>query len=823
MDRPSVALLESVYAELFRSPLDKLLNSALDGRLFAGKENEESIAGRSIAWKLFLAPQPPLTASLNPHPVPPLDSLRQERARYVSLLREKMSAPDGSYEEGFQVPGDFTPMPAASRKPNDLSLNNPLSLDSSNPWHAYFSAIESRNTIRQDVERTFPEIPYFRSRTVQTEMTHILFIHAGERENVGYRQGMHELLACIYRAVDYDSVDRCVSGVTIALQELCDRMYVAADAYALFKAIMQRMETWYEWRTALPDSITPISPLQHIPHFSANGEMIPPPVHPQTNTLANGQLDLKPYVAPIVSICASLRDEKLRAVDPHLWEKLREGSVEPQMYGMRWLRLLFTREFALPECMVIWDGLFASAATDPITPSQSMPLDRGFELALWISVAMLIRIRNNLIPGDYTEQLTHLLRYPAPPLLGASQTSNAPALLLCQARLLMTSPTPGTGVLLVMQNRNELGIAVEIPDAPSPLHPRRRASVVATTIPPTVSQGRSSHTSERSRLQDVIANRLMDANETLGLQRGFFNTLSELRKNLPDLSQTLIKTPSWNGSSISLIDERTGGSPPARKDAFVSSDVDERPPWEPKPRSEVEREINELRELLKTLGNAVGWAVDVLLLDEDDTKEINGGRGALQKKKAEAVECMAYVRDILSRGGKGDIDEERLVSEEEYRKRRSKIQEKERVGDVTANADEPSHPPKPVLPPPPTASSGDQQHSLSNPHAMLSTRNSAAPVSSLTRAPIPPLLTSNNPSTSLIPTTAGTKKVAPPWAHTPSNFLGDSPYATGSLPRLPPPSTTAPLRKRSDHTVPQIPPGDIPSASPRADPLGVLR
>jgi TBC1 domain family member 5 len=245
-----------------------------------------------------------------------------------------MRAPDGSYEEGFQIPGDSTPTPAAPRKPDNWNLNNPLSLDSSNPWHAYFSALESQNTIRQDVERTFPEIPYFRTTAVQTEMTHILFLHASERENVGYRQGMHELLACVYRAVDFDSVERSYSSqVNSQLQELCDRTYVAADAYTLFGAIMQRMESWYEWRAPIPEPIPPASPMPHVPHISAKSEMVPP-LKQHVNILANGQLDLRQYVAPIIPTCTSLRDEKLRVVDPHLWEKLHDIGVEPQMYGM---------------------------------------------------------------------------------------------------------------------------------------------------------------------------------------------------------------------------------------------------------------------------------------------------------------------------------------------------------------------------------------------------------------------------------------------------------------------------------------------------------
>ena len=46
----------------------------------------------------------------------------------------------------------------------------------------------------------------------------------------------------------------------------------------------------------------------------------------------------------------------------------------------RWLRLLFTREFSMADAMKLWDGLFAC--------------DASLDLAQWVCVAMLIRIRN---------------------------------------------------------------------------------------------------------------------------------------------------------------------------------------------------------------------------------------------------------------------------------------------------------------------------------------------------------------------------------------------------------------------------------------------
>jgi TBC1 domain family protein 5 len=247
---------------------------------------------------------------------------------------------------------------------------------------------------------------------------------------------------------------------------------------------------------------------------------------------------------------------------------------------------------------------------------------------------------------------------------------------------------------------------------------------------------------------------------------------------------------------------------------------------------------------LKTLGDAVGWAVDVLLLDEEVAQETKEGQKTLRQKKTEAVECMAYVRDVLSRGGKGEVDEERLVSEEEYRGRRQRKEETERADAAPVHTEPP--PPKPVLPPPRIASSEGTSDSMAKPRTMLSTRDSTRPISSLTRTPVAPNQTplTSSPNTLNIPlasrgnpvprsrpkppatTAAEPKKVSPPWQHTRSNFSDNSPFASGSLPRLPPPSTTAPPRKPPDHSLSRSSPpntNDTAHEPPRADPLGVLR
>src|SRR5262245_14160054 len=87
---------------------------------------------------------------------------------------------------------------------------------------------------------SFPEIGYFRDPNVQTELTNILFLYSIVHRDIGYRQGMHELLAPLYFAVDYDSVPDNDNTMIAApeIQEFLSRSWVSADAWALFVAVM---------------------------------------------------------------------------------------------------------------------------------------------------------------------------------------------------------------------------------------------------------------------------------------------------------------------------------------------------------------------------------------------------------------------------------------------------------------------------------------------------------------------------------------------------------------------------------------------------------
>jgi TBC1 domain family protein 5 len=179
---------------------------------------------------------------------------------------------------------------------------------------------------------------------------------------------MHELLAPLYYSVDYDSTEEEAAGVEEdpAIREFCSRTWVAADAWALFEAVMRGASRWYEWQE--PPAASRANPSPFTTHVN----------------IPAGPVDTKPYITPVVEDCNRIQSNLLRTTDPLLWKHMQAAGIEPQIYGIRWLRLLYTREFDMRSAMKLWDGLFAC--------------DPTFGLAPWICVAMLIRIRNERKP-----------------------------------------------------------------------------------------------------------------------------------------------------------------------------------------------------------------------------------------------------------------------------------------------------------------------------------------------------------------------------------------------------------------------------------------
>uniref|UniRef100_A0A671Y068 TBC1 domain family member 5 n=1 Tax=Sparus aurata TaxID=8175 RepID=A0A671Y068_SPAAU len=328
--------------------LARIRQAGINGRL-------RSSRFRSVCWKLYL------------------EALPEDKGQWINKTKELR----GQYEK---IKETHITNPRKAKGQQDLVVNNPLSQDEGSLWNKFFQDKELKGMIKQDVMRTFPEIRYFQDEDVRTKLTDILFCYARENEQLLYKQGMHELLAPIVFVLHCDHQAFQHASETASPSEemkcLLNPVYLEHDAYAMFSLLMETAEPWFssyerEVRKGKEEMLTSI-----------------PFARPQ---------DAGPSVA-IVTKVNRIQDQLVKKHDIELHMHLNRLEIAPQIYGIRWVRLLFGREFPLQDLLVVWDALFADSIT--------------LDLVDYVFVAMLLYIRDALIASNFQTCLGLLMHYP---------------------------------------------------------------------------------------------------------------------------------------------------------------------------------------------------------------------------------------------------------------------------------------------------------------------------------------------------------------------------------------------------------------------------
>lgn len=152
-----------------------------------------------------------------------------------------------------------------------------------------------------------PENIYFRQPATQTMLLDILFVYCKLNPDVGYRQGMHELLAPILWAVERDSVEipgKVYEARTAVIQNMLDSQFIEHDTFTLFARIMQTAKGFYD------PSVDRV--VQRGPKGSKS-------------RIAENE-------SPILVRCRRIFSDLLPRVDPGLSSHLAELDITPQIF-----------------------------------------------------------------------------------------------------------------------------------------------------------------------------------------------------------------------------------------------------------------------------------------------------------------------------------------------------------------------------------------------------------------------------------------------------------------------------------------------------------
>jgi TBC1 domain family protein 5 len=171
---------------------------------------------------------------------------------------------------------------------------------------------EIRAEIYQDVERCMPEEEYFRQPHTQRILLDVLFVFCKINQDIGYRQGMHEVLAPILWVIEQDAIEpldhqNCSGSPDDAkLAEMLDSAYVEHDAFTLLSLIMRSAKSFYEL-----------------------GEP-----EPNRKVLSGNTSSPQQQASPIVERSKRIHEFYLARLDPELATHLTRIEILPQIFLM---------------------------------------------------------------------------------------------------------------------------------------------------------------------------------------------------------------------------------------------------------------------------------------------------------------------------------------------------------------------------------------------------------------------------------------------------------------------------------------------------------
>ena len=439
--------------------------------------------------------------------------------------------------------------------PDDINSNtDPLADDEASPWSTLRNDELSREEIFQDVTRCMQDNFFFREPETQKKLLDILFIYSKLNPDTGYRQGMHELLAPLLWVISQDSLDQSALAAIDKQQDgndlmmdVLDQRFVEHDAFNLFCAVMQTAKSFYEAGDGKDSS-------------------------------------------PIVKMSMRIGDDLLSIFDPELAVHLQVAGVLPQIYAIRWIRLLFGREFEFNEVLRVWDILFAESLRTEIIDLTC--------------VSMLLRVRWTLVEADYSTAITSLSRYSPP------KKDEDPRALVRDAIYLDKNRSLEIGANLIQQQSGRKPKTQKRATDSSAARLRAEETPVRGSRPP---HNRPSHSPSPARfntpqkqLESIfqqVSGGIQQRTESWNVSKAVRGAVGEVRRNMNNL-----QTSHSRNSSVDVL---SGGTEtPSRSDSQQQSRV-----------KVLEAQVQELDARNKALSKMLDGALDSLRSSKDIAKK----------------------------------------------------------------------------------------------------------------------------------------------------------------------------------------------------------
>ncbi|KAL8223513.1 hypothetical protein R6Q57_018988 [Mikania cordata] len=405
-------------------PKNTLSESSLLGELSPERDDFKNyrrfVDLRGVQWRVNLGILPSSCSTIDDFRRVTADSRRS----YAALRRKLLISAISRDERNFR----------------DRVIDNPLSQNPDSMWGQFFHKAELERMVDQDLSRLYPEHgSYFQAPEFQGMLRRILLLWCIKYPNYG----MHELLAPLLYVLQADLAR--LSEVRKLYQDYLTDNFDGLSFNVTDLSYNSDLEN-EDTNGIHLNHLNDLDPkIQTIISFSdaygAEGELgivlsekfMEHDAYSMFDALMNGNhgaVAISSFYShypspenglPTIIEASSALYRLLSVVDLSLYTHLVELGVEPQYFALRWLRILFGREFALGDLLVIWDEIFAldnkklsgscSKSASEVTFRVFISLRGAFILTL--AVSMILYLRSSLLATENaTSCLQRLLNFP---------------------------------------------------------------------------------------------------------------------------------------------------------------------------------------------------------------------------------------------------------------------------------------------------------------------------------------------------------------------------------------------------------------------------
>ncbi|KAJ6236178.1 tbc1 domain family member gtpase-activating protein [Anaeramoeba flamelloides] len=360
----------------------------LKKKIQQGKYQQTKI--RSVIWRICLG-----CFSEEPNPKEFCDLIRIHRKRY-SILKKNYLPTKKEHEKDNLNDNQNQNQNKSINKEGNQNQNEKRNKDQEEEYD--FSRI-----ILLDLHRTNSDDELFQNSETKQLLFNILFIFSKEQPDIGYKQGMNDLLANIFFVV-YKEYKKNEKNDCYSI--LIDNNFIEADCYLIFEHVMAKCRIVYLSAKQDKNETVQNKNQNKTEKGKGNGKE-------NKNKTKNNQTKIKnkfktkpkqkpkprkpqKSISKIIEYCRQMQNVYLKQYDEELYRHFRLLSLEPQLYCFRWFRLLLSREFAVDKILILWDYIFSD--------------HRPLEFVSYFIVAMLILTRDQLFDG-ITKVLENLFAY----------------------------------------------------------------------------------------------------------------------------------------------------------------------------------------------------------------------------------------------------------------------------------------------------------------------------------------------------------------------------------------------------------------------------